>query len=65
MNPFTTVVTAACNLICKAIELRIEHYAVNPALREQDAANAAIWSEWGGKVLKALNRLFVELELPE
>lgn len=65
MNPFTLVSTAALQLIARAIELRLEHYKVNPKLREQDAENAEIWGRWGNQVLKVLDRLFGELGLDE
>ena len=49
-------------LATKIIELRLEHYKVKPELREQDAENAVILGTWGNKLLKAVERLFVEME---
>ncbi|MGB0973006.1 MAG: hypothetical protein ACPGVG_18930 [Mycobacterium sp.] len=63
MTPFQAVALPALTLITRIIEMRLEHYKVNPELRKQDAANAEIWGKWGQRVLKALEKMGEELGL--
>lgn len=65
MTPFIAVTTVALRVIAGAIELRLEQYKARPELRDLDAENALLFGKWGQMVLKALVRLFEELDLDD
>jgi hypothetical protein len=65
VTPFLSIAVAAMTLTSRLIELRLAQYDAVPELREQDAANALIWSTWGGRLLVLLERLSRELGLEE